>query len=775
MSDAFSHSLSGLNSPGSDSVSMNGGQSSMPCEACLRRRIKCILSEDDDQDGTGSGCISCLANRVDCSLAEGPALRKRKLNGDPEVSHSKRSSPGWSDSRKQRQHQPGHAASLSSTVASSSFIEDMANFGGPTLLKRTLGLQKDRYSQYIGPTTDFEPSLINLSPFDPHDESLLARGTLRRVGDNETFLLLPDHITPGYEHQPHDSEEIERIVAPHGRRLLDLYFRIVHPGFPVLQKSVLYEKYDRDYRDISPPLLAAIYLLSINWWDHDETLASTPKPNVHELERLMRDTLADAMFRPKLSTVQAGLLLSQRPEGDQWAPTAQLVAIGQELGLHLDASTWKIPLWEKGLRKRLAWALYMQDKWGSLVHGRPSHIFASNWAVQQLAPGDFPDDEWEDDNVEDREDIERGRILFAQMVQLTLILAETLDTFYTLQAMQNISNAGPQGTLLVLSLAKPIQIRLREWYSSLPAPIRMDSSSASPSQCFSSESSRITRLTSIGYLHLAYFATEITLHRRIIRSLAATEELAATAGAHGTPSSAGATPAPTPSAFGPASPETILEVCRSAAKARLISAMDFVNRLTPSHLRAFWYFASKTNFALIGTFGSLLWATSPGRQEADWYRRRLGEYRWTLSVSSKPGEGKGLTNFAMGMLDISTGLLNKLPEKPLLSRSGSAVDFEGMRRQLALGTGVSPRGPPGSSGVAGSLPAGRGLSVLSGGPSFSFSSLQSAYGSVMQSPRSHSGDTGGMDDLEGEEEGDSSDDGSGDEFMYGGIPPPQRH
>ncbi|TLD33237.1 hypothetical protein PspLS_00600 [Pyricularia sp. CBS 133598] len=776
MSDAFSHNMSGLNSPGSDSASMNGGQPSMPCDACLRRRIKCILSEDEDQDGTGNSCISCQANRMDCSLAESPALRKRKLNGDQEVSHSKRSSPGWSDSRKQRQHQPGNA-SLSSTVASSSFIEDMANFGGPTLLKRSLGLQKDRYSQYIGPTTDFEPSLINLSPFDPHDESLLARGTLRKVGEQDTFLLLPDHITPGYEHQPSDSEEIEKIVAPHGRKLLDLYFRIVHPGFPVLQKSVIYDKYERDYRDISPPLLAAIYLLSINWWDHDETLASLPKPNVPDLERLVRETLADSMFRPKLSTVQAGLLLSQRPEGDQWAPTAQLVAIGQELGLHLDASAWKIPLWEKGLRKRLAWALYMQDKWGSLVHGRPSHIFASNWAVQQLAPGDFPEDEWADDNVEDREDIERGRILFAQMVQLTLILAETLDTFYTLQAMQTISNAGAQGTLVVLSLAKPIQIRLREWYSSLPGPIRMDSSSASPSQCFST-SNRNGRLTSIGYLHLAYFATEITLHRRIIRSLAVTEELAAGAGTgNGTPSSAAATPAsasaPTPTpTFGPASPETILDVCRSAAKARLISAMDFVNRLTPSHLRAFWYFASKTNFALIGTFGSLLWATSPGRQEADWYRRRLAEYRWTLSVSSKPGEGRGLTEFAMGMLDISTGLLNKLPEKPLVSRSGSAVDFEGMRRQLAMGTGVSARGPPGSAGVAGSLPAGRGLGGLGSGQSFSFSNLQSAYGSGVLSPRSHSGDGGVGEDLDGDEEGDSSDDASGDEFMYGGIPPP---
>jgi hypothetical protein len=536
----------------------------------------------------------------------------------------------------------------------------MANFGGPTQLKRTLGLQQDRYSQYIGPTTDFEPSLIDLSPFDPHDESLLARGTIRKVSDHDTFLLLPDFNTPGYDHLLDDLEEIEAIVAPNGRRLIDLYFRVVHPGYPILQKTVFYEKYERSYREFSPPLLAAIYILAINWWDHSEELAPQPKPNVRELERLMRTTLADAMYRPKLSTVQAGLLLSQRPEGDQWAPTAQLVAIAQELGLHLDCTGWKIPPWEKGLRKRLAWALYLQDKWGALVHGRPSHIFSSNWAVQTLTPNDFPDVEWNEEDVEEKLDIERGRLLFVQMVQLSQILAEILETFYTLQAMQTVENAGAQGTHLVLSLAKPIQLKLKEWYAALPAAIRMDSTyQAAPA------GGNSNRLSSIGYLHLAYYAAEITLHRRIIRSLHASTLSSSSA------STSTAVSSPPLGRQAPPVDAYLQHICRSAAKARLISSMDFVNRLTPSHLRAFWYFASKTNFALIGTFGSLLWATSPGREEADWYRRRLGEYRWTLSVSSKPGEAKGLTEFAMGMLDISTGLLKKLPEKPSLSRNGS--------------------------------------------------------------------------------------------------------
>ncbi|KAH6900710.1 fungal-specific transcription factor domain-containing protein [Thelonectria olida] len=632
------------NSASTEPASFNGSPVP-PCLSCRYSRASCIVGDDDDV------CVRCQVAGAQCSLASSPQSRKRKLNGDSasdDVIGGKRSSPGLASRRR------NHNSSLSSTAASSSFLEEMANVGGPTMLKRTLGLQDDRYSQYIGPTTDFEPSLINLSPFDPHDESLLARGTLRKVSESDTFLMLPDHNTPGHAHVTQDADHVESIVAPYGRQLIDLYFRVVHPGFPIIQKHVFLEKYERSYREFSPPLLAAVYILAINWWEQNEELCQRPRPNVRELEEIVRTTLEEACFRPKLSTIQAGLLLSQRPEGDQWAPTAQLVALGHELGLHLDCSHWKIPPWEKGLRKRLAWALYMQDKWGSLVHGRPSHIFASNWGVQTLTANDFPDVEWDENDREEKLDIERGRMLFMRAVQLSEILSEILDTFYTLQAMQTVTNAGPQGTQLVLSLAKPIQLKLKEWYASLPQLLRLDSS-------YSSNNPTPNRLSSIGYLHLAYFAAEITLHRRIIRSLAS-------------PSSS--------------VDSYVQHICRSAAKARLISAMDFVNRLTPNHLRAFWYFASKTNFALIGTFGSLLWATSPGREEADWYRRRLGEYRWTLSVSSKPGEGKTLTEFAMTMLDISTGLLKQLPEKPSMSRNGSLVELSASAPPTFHGGGI---------------------------------------------------------------------------------------
>lgn len=110
-------------------------------------------------------------------------------------------------------------------------------------------------------------------------------------------------------------------------------------------------------------------------------------------------------------------------------------------------------------------------------------------------------------------------------------------------------------------------------------------------------------------------------------------------------------------------------ICRSAAKTRLISAMEFVNRLKPKQLQTFWYFASKINFALIGTFGSLLRATAPAREEAEFYKSRLEEYRWTLSVGSKRAP---FLDFSVKSLDTSSSFLLNLTEKPSVSAASQS-------------------------------------------------------------------------------------------------------
>lgn len=355
-------------------------------------------------------------------------------------------------------------------------VDDYANIRGTPLLKETLGLQSHRHSQLIGPTSEYESCLIDLCPFDSKDEySLPSPGrSFRRVSDEATFLVFPDYPTQNHVEIRDDLDAIERIVAPHGRALINLYFRIVHPSFPILHKKAFLEKYTRNHQEFSSPLLAAVYILALNWWGYDHDLAPQKKPDVTALEKLASKTIADVMHRPKLSTVQAGLLLLQQHSdlrSGSWALTAQLVAVGQELGLHLDCTSWNIPQWESGLRKRLAWGLFMQDKWGALTHGRPSHITKANWAVPSVQAEDFP--ERAEDGLEDeRLGAEKGRMLFEQMIVLSRIMADVLETFFTLEAQDGLGGRG--GTSRVLEKAKPIQIRLKEWFTKLPECLRMD-------------------------------------------------------------------------------------------------------------------------------------------------------------------------------------------------------------------------------------------------------------------------------------------------------------
>ena len=471
-------------------------------------------------------------------------------------------------------------------------------------------MQSHRWATYIGSTTEYDSALLDLRFYDDtRGDTQGTPGSFRKVGYGEFFHQFADNESPSQLEDIQHLDRIERIVSPFGEALIKLYFRIVHPSYPILHEKVFLEKYARSYREFSPPILAAVYILALNWWSYSPELAQTTKPDVSGLEAIAFSSFRDVSQRAKLGTVQAGLLLLQRSgQNASWQLTSQLVAIGQDLGLHLDCSNWRIPAWEKGLRRRLAWALFMQDTWSALIYGRPPHISPFDWAVQEVESSDFP--ESSADEIEDDDEVQKGRTLFTAMISLTKMLSRVLRSLYSQQAESEIQQSS-DSTKAILERAKPIQLELRSFYADLPELLRMDTTKTS-------------KLSSVGYLHLAYFATEITLHRRVIRSLSKDTD------------------------------PYLVQICRSAAKARLISAMDFFNRLKPEHLQSFWFFASKFNFALIGTFAGLCFATSVTAEEAEFYQRRLQEYRWTLRVSNKSSE---FLEIASGILESAVGSL----------------------------------------------------------------------------------------------------------------------
>ncbi|KAK0712416.1 fungal-specific transcription factor domain-containing protein [Lasiosphaeria miniovina] len=580
MDNASESSRSSPDAAALQALPRKGTRTDRPCDVCRRRKSRCAKEPDQDR------CVLCTFHDRECTYLDAPQPRKKRAEfaDDRAISVD---GHGDSDPRpplkKTKATQTPDDGTLGPPIASSSVR---------SLLDRTLGLHRTTHFKYIGPSSLHEERLLDLIHRFYESGNGEDGCKFRRVADATTFLSKSDRHTLFSADVDHDLDTVEQIVQPHGPGLVDLYFRTVHPSYPILHKGVFIEKYARSYKEFSPPLLAAVYLLAMDWWEFDLELASKQKPDAEALLRTAMKALTGVIHRPKLSSVQAGLLLLQRAGGDSWVLTTQVVGIGEELGLHLDCTPWNIPEWEKGLRRRLAWAIYMQDKWGALIHGRPSHVTASNWQMAHVSLADFPESAADEDDKEGSTEVEKGRLLFIHLTKLTEIMAQATEILYSpdqTRIHELVSRSGVQG---LLELVKPLAVRLKEWAKDMPADLHM-------------EGVRTRKLCSNGYLHLSYFVTEIIIHRHIIRNLT------------------------------PATPPHLRDLCREAGKARLERAINFVEALRPEHLQAFWWFASPKSLAFIRTYGGLLWATSSSHEEAEFYRRKLGDFRWSLKVRAK--------------------------------------------------------------------------------------------------------------------------------------------
>ena len=140
--------------------------------------------------------------------------------------------------------------------------------------------------------------------------------------------------------------------------------------------------------------------------------------------------------------------------------TGQVISIGQALGIHLDASPWSTPDWERALRNGVSWTVYMQDKWTALAHGRPSHLNDGYWMASNIDITDF-EFRSSGDYGEIRVDSQSGATEVVQMVHLTRILSEILDKFYSLGASRN------QDTSYLYSQATLLLVLLDGWQNNL--------------------------------------------------------------------------------------------------------------------------------------------------------------------------------------------------------------------------------------------------------------------------------------------------------------------
>ncbi|KAF4981868.1 hypothetical protein FZEAL_2388 [Fusarium zealandicum] len=623
-----------------------------PCDACRKRKTRCIT-----KDGDGD-CVHCQLRATPCTFQHDPPERQVTSTSGSSVqgsgAHSGDEPASLDDMQGQTHTQlPAHPAqgrSLSQTrkesrddVQSVQSVQSTQQFLSPAEtrasadsgqpfpppsvivpefvelgpLDRTMGCSPTRFAELYGLGSDMEPMLMRHRPYDPRThEFSLETHAIRRVLERDdgqeyplTFHMARDEKAVDGDPTFTQVDAIECCIRPHGPSLVELFWRHVQPCYPILSKDPFAFAYSESYRRIPAALLGAVYLSAIRWWTYDPELSIRTPPDAALLRRMLRSAIPASYHRPKLSSIQAALLLLQcQPEDPlnpdhtfQWGLTCQALAIGQCLGLHLDASNWTIPQWERNVRKRLSWALFMQDRWTALAYGRPVHIHDDDWTVRDLTVADFSDSENEGpiaasasasssgSDDDHRSIATTGMTQYIQMVRLTQILSIVYSSFYTARTCRE------QDTVMLFEKARPLFDMLTTWYHSIPPMLQMNVV-YQRKLCFH------------GYLHFSYYGVVMTLLRRLIRSTALPMRC---------------------------SDDRVLADIRQIALQTAQSAIAFVTSLRPDHLEAFWYFTSPYLFSLLGSFTTLLLITSLSSQEQHFWQETLNSYLWNLRMMSK--------------------------------------------------------------------------------------------------------------------------------------------
>ncbi|KAG9252292.1 fungal-specific transcription factor domain-containing protein [Emericellopsis atlantica] len=555
-------------------------------------------------------------------------------------------------------------------------------------------------AQLCGMSAELDPWLLRHCKFDEYGMRGLQNITCRNVGGVPVQGLVPVHfivtdnsLIQQDEHRSSDESRRRRMLEDlvpmsHGVRLISLFMRFVQPMLPIVSRSQL----DRQLSENTVPavLLAAVYASAIPYIAHDHVLFALPA---------MSDSLAETLWgmvvdwiqcdahKPKLAIMQASLLYLQRlplrPHrvlADTAARSSFLgstVALAMSLGLQLESQPWGIPTWEKRLRRRLWWALYMEDKWTGLLMGRPPMIQKDEWDIFDLKEADLELGHRASFDVESDPNTSQDGVIFVFFVQLAGQVEKIQEAFYTLRASQRLA----EDFRASVDAARPIRESLQAWYYSLPEELRLRSRAEG-------QSYRDHR-QGVAVLHFSYLMLELFLYRAILRPLARSpppppvtnEEDESDSQsdpffAHGLSSTwllddltfesleFDQLPDAGFAEFGEAA-----EVALNAAERCAAILVNFVASLVPQDFDVHWYPWTRICFATITSFITLLFVQAPTSAHAARSRELLK--RWSLHLRSQHKTNEGL--MTLGLLRLHSLQVEELDG--LFSLSPSALEL----------------------------------------------------------------------------------------------------
>ncbi|KAL5335971.1 fungal-specific transcription factor domain-containing protein [Aspergillus crustosus] len=625
---------------------------SRPCDACRRRKVTCDMP-------SGPPCRRCTRIDHACTFEQGPGPRKRPalaaFKGVQEYADSQLLLPEIIP-REAGQFDPTEVPALDmsshSPVSSGSPMslqERMTFHEGPPI-SGSLEFVPGAFTFYIGPTGVSDVHLLSRENYNDQllSEPRVSGLRYRRMNPSPTYTAdntifgITDHALL-HKAEPKVDErvaatawtELWTMLSPTAAwHLVQLYARYIDPYYPILSRHQIPASPDT-LSNMPLALLTSICATTLPFIMYDEALYTLllHPPSATDLYRICWLGITQDLHAPSMSTLQACLILQQRLPTNlylsdtafTWSLMSTAVAVANTIGLHRDPSSWtSVPPWERRLRRRLWWGLWLTEKWIAFTRGMPSHIHEEEYDVPLLLESDTDDIL---DLTATAACPEIKSYLF-YLASLTTILADIQTTYYTVKAVNRTSS----DLQYSLDAARSTRARLKEWRDHLPDSLRR----RQPNQQANSHD-----LDGTGSLYLSYIITHMTLFRALLRPLD----------------------------IGPTLVSEYPDSARAVIRGALLCVrefVEFVETLAGAQWNAFWHSWSRPNFAIAGAFMVHLLhiVTSPTAgifldeyaELQGWIRR----WRWVNRISANGAAGvKGLTN--LGVLKVET-LLGTLTE-----------------------------------------------------------------------------------------------------------------
>ncbi|KAG0280691.1 hypothetical protein BGZ95_009158 [Linnemannia exigua] len=288
--------------------------------------------------------------------------------------------------------------------------------------------------------------------------------------------------------------------------LLNLYFQFMYPFAPMFIRKTFMDDFRQNRPDLSQILILNAIFSNACWYSDDPALKQESTKYFNRAKIILDETYHVS----RISTVQALLLMAhhQYATGNYsggWLYTGMSIRIAQDIGLHRQDVHVDEPE-EAEIRKRLWWSLYMADRLGSAILGRPMTLRDEGFNVQ------MPTDEWiadvlGEDTVEypyEPESVISCRLIWS--IKLFMQLGKVLDTMHCIEAEIN-------GSFLAdISRTQLPQLHnsLTSWFLSLPNELMYTPYTMSPNS--NHPPSPPTAL-----MHMFYYTTLTILHRPYLR------------------------------------------------------------------------------------------------------------------------------------------------------------------------------------------------------------------------------------------------------------------